>query len=223
MWPMERALRRRGFATINLSYPTRRLALEGLIAHLRGQLARTRPEAGRSDRLSGFGFSLGGVVLIALAGDLPHPWQPGRFVTAGAPHRGARVADAIVGWRIARQFFGPVLSDLAWESRVLQSLARGVQGLEIGAIAGERARPIGAGALINARLGLRGQTDGTVETLAALGAPWLPPFTDQLRVRAGHLVLPTHPSVIRAALQFLEHGRFVPTLQRREPASSGST
>ena len=101
-----------------------------------------------------------------------------------------------------------MLTDLGWESRTLQGHASRAAGLEIGAIAGERTRPISAGALINARLGLRAGTDGTVETLAALGAPWLPPFTDRFRLRAGHLVLPAHPVVIRETLHFLEHGRF---------------
>lgn len=208
MWPLEQALRRRGYATINVDYPSRRFGLDGLVDHLRSRLAREQPKAGRSTRLHGVGYSLGGIVLIALAGELPGPWRPGRLVTIGSPHRGARVADVVAGWRFARNVLGPILVDLGWESRALQNLARRAEGLEIGAIAGERARPVGAGALINARLGLQGGTDGTVEILAALGAPWLPPFTDRIRVRAGHFVLPAHPTVIRETLHFLEHGRF---------------
>lgn len=208
MWPLEQALRRRGYATINIDYPSRRFALDGLVAHLRSLIADKRTADGRSERLNVVGFSLGGVLALALASDLPPPWQPGRLVTIGAPHRGAKVADVVAGWRLGRGFFGPVVGDLGWESVALRRSTAAAAGLEIGAIAGERTRPIGAGALINARLGLKGMTDGTVETTAALGAPWLPPFTDHLRVQAGHLILPSHPLVIRAVPRFLQYGRF---------------
>ena len=218
MWPLEQALRRRGYATVNVDYPSRRFALDGLVDHLRSRLARERPPPGRSARLNGVGYSLGGIVLIALAGTLPGPWRPGRLVTIGSPHRGARVADVVAGWGFARSLLGPILDDLGWESRALRSLADRAEGLEIGAIAGERTRPIGAGALINARLGLKGATDGTVEIMAALGAPWLPPFSDRIRLRAGHLILPAHPAVIRESLHFLEHGRFSRRGQAPEPA-----
>ena len=55
MWPLEQALRRRGYATVNVDYPSRRFALDGLVDHLRSRLAREPPKPGRSTRLNGVG------------------------------------------------------------------------------------------------------------------------------------------------------------------------
>ena len=75
MWPLERALRRRGYAVINLYHPTRRLDLAGLADFVRERLARVAPEPGRTPILHGVGHSLGGLVLLAVLLDPPEPWQ----------------------------------------------------------------------------------------------------------------------------------------------------
>lgn len=207
MWAMERALKRRGYAVLNFAHPTRRQSLDALVTHLATRVGGIRPAPGRSNRLHAVGHSLGGIVLLALFARMPEPWQPGRLVAIGSPFQGAKVADVVGGWRLARSFFGPVLRDLGWQSEALRALA--ADGVEIGAIAGGgRFAVLNPGSLINARLGVLRDSDGTVEIAAALGAPWLKPFADQLQVEAGHAFLPARPAVIEATLHFLEHGRF---------------
>jgi pimeloyl-ACP methyl ester carboxylesterase len=207
MWAMERALKRQGYAVLNFAHPTRRQSLDALVAHLAARIGGIRPAPGRSNRLHGVGHSLGGIVLLALFARMPEPWQAGRLVAIGSPFQGAKVADVVAGWRLGRGLFGPVLRDLGWESAALRGLA--ADGVEVGAIAGGgRFAILNPGSVINARLGVLKQSDGTVETAAALGAPWLPPFADRLQVEAGHALMPARPGVIQGTLHFLEHGRF---------------
>jgi pimeloyl-ACP methyl ester carboxylesterase len=212
MWPLERALRRRGYDVINLHHPTRRLDLAGLAGFVRERLAAMVPDPGRAPTLHGVGHSLGGLVLLAVLLDPPPPWQARRLVTLGSPYRGARVAADLAPWRAARQFFGPVLADLAPGSAALRAaLAQRPAPLEVGVIAGAgRLRPLAPAVLFDRRRALMRTTDGTVEMRSALGASWLFPFADRLVVDASHTLLPTSPAVIRATIAFLEHGRFPP-------------
>ena len=132
MWPLARALRRRGYAVINLAYPTRRQDLGGLADLVRARLAAIAPAPGRNATLHGVGHSLGGLVLLAALLEPPPPWQAWRLVTLGSPHRGAGIAAQ------------------------LDALARGAAVLRPGAGrsgAGERgaARPGAAGAARRSR------------------------------------------------------------------------
>jgi len=149
-------------------------------------------------------------VLLAVLLDTPPPWQAGRLVTLGSPHRGASIAARLMGWRAAQRFYGPVLADLAPASAARRrALAAGTAALEVGVIAGAGSRrPLAPAALLDRRRALLRTTDGTVELRSALGAPWLFPRTDRLVVDVGHWSLPASPAVIRATLAFLAHGRF---------------
>lgn len=208
LWRVERALREAGYATLNPGHPTRSCDLAGLVAHARHYLEALAP--GDPLTLHGVGHSLGGVVLRAVLADPPRPWRARRLVTIASPHRGAKLVGTLLKWRAARAFYGPVLNDLRWDSDALQALAATGPGpVEVGAIAGAgRFRPFVPGALINARLGLTAETDGTVELASAFGAPWWPPFADTLVVDAGHTFIAARPEVIRQTLHFLRHGRF---------------
>ena len=207
MWPLARALRRRGYAVLNLAYPTRQQDLAGLAAIVRARLATLTPAPGREPTLHGVGHSLGGLVLLAVLLDPPPPWQPRRLVTLGSPHRGAGIAAQLLGWPAATRFFGPVLADLAPASAARRrALGERRSPLEIGVIAGAgRPRPLAPAVLLDRRRAWRRTTDGTVELRSALG---LLPHADRLVLDVGHGFLPTSPAVIRATLAFLEHGRF---------------
>jgi len=219
MWPLERALRRRGYDVLNLPHPTRRLDLKGLVGFVRERLAAMAPDPGRPPTLHGVGHSLGGLVLLAVLLDPPPPWQAQRLVTLGSPYRGARVAADLAPWRAARRYFGPVLADLAPGSTALRmALAQRPMRLEVGVIAGAgRLRPLAPAVLLDRRRALMRTTDGTVELRSALGASWLFPQTDRLIVPVSHTLLPTSPTVIRATAAFLEHGHFPPAADRSRP------
>ena len=213
MWPLARALRGSGYAVINLAYPTRRQDLAGLAGLVRARLAAMMPAPGRSTTLHGVGHSLGGLVLLAALLDPPPPWQARRLVTLGSPHRGAGIAAQLMSWRAAQRFYGPVLADLAPASDARRR-ALAVRGttLEVGVIAGAgRLRPLAPAVLLDWRRARRRTTDGTVELRSALGAASLFPPAERLIVDVGHALLPTSPTVIRATIAFLEHGRFPPS------------
>jgi triacylglycerol lipase len=207
---MTRAIEARGFRALNLAYPTRTLGLAGLIDFVRGRLQAVEAPDEVPPVLHGVGHSLGGVVLRAMLADPPSPWRPGRLVTIASPHRGARVVAPLLRSRAICRWFGPVLADLAWESSALRACAsRGCGAVEVGAIFGAgRFQPFVPAAWINARLGLREVTDGTVEAESACGAPWWPAFADCLEVSCGHTFIAAHPEVIRQTVAFLSNGRF---------------
>ena len=213
MWPLARALRRRGYAVINLAYPSRRHGLDELVGFVRARLAEMAPAPGRSATLHGVGHSLGGVVLLAALLEPPAPWQARRLVTLGSPYRGARIAARLLSWPAAQRFYGPVLADLAPASAARRrALAIRSDSLEVGVIAGAgRPRPFGPAVMFDWRQALRRTTDGTVELRSALGAPWLFLPRDRLVVDVAHTLLPTSRTVIRATLAFLAHGRFAAT------------
>jgi hypothetical protein len=105
-----------------------------------------------------------------------------------------------------------VLADLAPGSAALRAaLAQRPARLEVGVIAGAgRLRPLAPAVLFDRRRALMRTTDGTVELRSALGASWLFPQADRLVVDVSHPLLPASPTVIRATIAFLEHGRFPP-------------
>jgi triacylglycerol lipase len=207
---MTGALEASGFHALNLAYPTRTLRLAALIDFV-GRRLQEMPAPGEARPvLHGVGHSLGGIVLRALLADPPPPWRAGRLVTIASPHRGARIVAPLLRNRAMRRWFGPVLADLAWESSALRACAGcGPGTVEVGAIFGAgRFQPFVPAAWINARLGLSGMTDGTVEAASACGAPWWPDFEDCLEVRRGHTFIVADPQVIRQTLAFLSNGRF---------------
>jgi triacylglycerol lipase len=206
---MVRALEASGFRALNLACPTRVLGLAALIDYVRRRLQET-VAPGEAPVLHGVGHSLGGVVLRAVLADPPPPWRAGRLVTIASPHRGARIVAPLLRRRVMQRWFGPVLADLAWESSALRACAAcGPGTVEVGAIfGGGRFQPLVPAAWINARLGISGMTDGTVEAASACGAPWWPVFKDCLEVRRGHTFIASDPQVIRQTLAFLANGRF---------------
>ena len=212
MGRLARALGRAGYDVINLAYPSRRQTLAGLAALVRAQLAARAPAPGRSATLHGVGHSLGGLVLLAVLRDPPPPWQAWRLVTLGSPHRGASIAARLIGWRAAQRFYGPVLADLVPASPARQqSMVARTASLEVGVIAGAGSRhPLAPAVLLDRRRALMRTTDGTVELRSALAVSRASPLADRLIVDVGHLLLPTSPTVIRATIAFLEHGRFEP-------------
>ncbi len=198
MAPLAWRLRRAGYRTTNLYYPSRR---RGIDEHAETLLARLRREHVADDGPFHFvGHSLGCIVTRAALqrcapDDLPRN-RPGRCVMLGPPNHGSELAQALHGSRFWRVVYG----ERAFRELATRELieAYGTPPLPCGIIAGAR----GDGRGWNPAL--PGDDDGVV----TLDGTHLPGEADHLVLHAVHTVLPWKRETARQVLAFLATGRF---------------
>jgi len=183
MWPMGLALRRAGFQTLAIGYPSRR----GTIAGLTAGIAQRLPAEG----VLGFvGHSLGGVLAKRLMRGLP-PERRGRIVQLGSPNAGSALAGRL---RVLEPVMGPVMAEL--EPGAIPDDG----DLEIGAIAGTAAL-----AAYGRITGIAGLNDGKVTVRSAWGSA---PEGRRIALPVAHATMMLDPRVIKATVRFMQTGRF---------------
>lgn len=167
-------LQRRGYAVLNLDYPSTRHSLEALsdMVHLPvGEFA-----AGLR-RVHFVGFSMGGLLVRSYLAR-HRPENLGRTVMIGTPNNGSKVADLLRGNALYGRLFGPAGQQLVTDqSRFRHIFAE--EGYELGIIAGRSAfNPVGA--LVFGR-----PNDGKV----SVDSTMLPNCQDHIVVRRNHTLL----------------------------------
>src|SRR5688572_6891006 len=90
MRPIELDLKKAGYAVVNVTYPTRKLPIEGLAALVDGFVQRCRDTG--ATRIHFVTHSLGGLVVRYWLRD-HHAPDLGRFVMLGTPNRGSEITD----------------------------------------------------------------------------------------------------------------------------------
>lgn len=198
--PLARRLRRAGFEPRRFSYRTTAAALDQHARDLRAFVGPAPPTP-----LHFVAHSLGGLVtlqMLAAYPDLP----AGRVVLLGSPLHGSVTARKAVRIPGGRHLLGAARPTL--EAGIAGLAPSREIGREIGMIAGSRG--IGLGLLLG---GVGGPGDGTV-AVAETRAEGL----------ADHRVLPvTHTGMLfsrevaRQACEFLQAGRFDPSLPQTAP------
>jgi pimeloyl-ACP methyl ester carboxylesterase len=198
MAPLAWTLRRAGYRTLNLYYPSRRRRID---EHADALLARLRRELVVADGPFHFvGHSLGCIVTRAALrrcapDELPRA-RLGRCVMLGPPNHGSEMALLMRGSRLWRLVYGELsFHELAVREGIE---ALGTPPLPCGVIAGAR----GDGRGWNPAL--PGDDDGVV----TLDGTHLPGEADHLVLRAVHTVLPWKRETARQVLAFLATGRF---------------
>jgi pimeloyl-ACP methyl ester carboxylesterase len=192
---LERALSRRGFATLNLGYASRKKPLEALADDIH------RPIAEFADELDGplhfVGHSMGGL-LARLYVAKYRPSRLGRVVLLGTPNGGSELADLLEPLSIYRWFFGPAGVQLTTHPETaLASLP--APDCPVGIVAGSRSiYPISSLFI------LPRPNDGRVSVESAK----LADMADHTIVRATHAGLTRHPAAIDQTIAFLHAGRF---------------
>lgn len=193
--PVERELAAEGYATLNLDYPARRLALADIAETIAPQVAAF---AAGVSRLHIVTHSMGGLVARVLLAR-HRPANLGRVVMLGPPNGGSEVADALHRLAPYRRFFGPAGGELVTLRGAAQERLFGPVDYPLGVIAGRRSLYPLASLLL-----LPGPNDGRV-TVART----------RLEGMADHVVLPAaHPTLMRnrralsQTLHFLREGRF---------------
>jgi pimeloyl-ACP methyl ester carboxylesterase len=197
---LERALQRRGFATLNLDYASRKKPL--------GQLAEDihAPVQAFASRIDGpihfVGHSMG--ALLARTYVARHrPERLGRVVLLGTPNGGSEIADLLEPLAIYRWLFGPAGAQLTTHPD--ESLAS-LPPLDypVGVVAGNLS-------IYPSSLFLMPRpNDGRVSVESAK----LPDMADHIVVRATHPWLTRHRGAIDQTIAFLNAGRFDPPRSR---------
>jgi pimeloyl-ACP methyl ester carboxylesterase len=89
MIPLERGLRRAGFATIRVSYASRSTPWQGSVEMLRGEIGRRHAQ-----RIHFVGHSMGGLIATALLNE--YPWiAAGSVVAIGTPFQGSSASKTV--------------------------------------------------------------------------------------------------------------------------------
>jgi triacylglycerol lipase len=187
----ERRLRKAGFTTSNLGYPSRRASIEALADDVAARLpADARP-------LHFLTHSLGGIVLRCLV-QRRRPPHLGRVVMLGPPNAGSQLATRLQPRWYFRWLLGPAGQQIGADAASIPN-SLGPVDFPLGVIAGSRS-------LDPFALLVTGASDGkvTLEETRVVG------MTDWWSLPRGHGVLMFDARVIDQAAHFFRHGRFVP-------------
>ena len=203
---LERALQRRGYATLNLDYASRKKPLQQLAEDIHVSVDAF---ASRLDGPIHFvGHSMGG--LLARTYVARHrPERLGRVVLLGTPNGGSEIADLLEPLSIYRWFFGPAGAQLTTHPD--ESLAS-LPPLDypVGVVAGNLSIYPSSLFLVPR------PNDGRVSVESAK----LPDMADHIVIRATHPWLTRHPAAIDQTIAFLNAVRFDPPQSRYGTHSS---
>jgi pimeloyl-ACP methyl ester carboxylesterase len=192
---LERALRISGFATLNLSYASRKKPLEKLAEDIHVEIGDflTRFDG----PLHFVGHSMGGLLTRVYLARYRPP-RLARVVMLGTPNGGSEIADLLHGLAAYRAFFGPAGLQLTTrQDDLLTSLPP--PDYQLGIVAGSRAIDPISSTFILPR-----PNDGMVSV-----------HSTRLAGMADHIIIPaTHPGLIRRrdsieqTIAFLRDGKF---------------
>lgn len=194
---LERTLQRRGFATLNLDYASRRKPLEALAEDIHAPIAAFARQC--DGTIHFVAHSMGGL-LTRVYLSRHRPARLGRVVMLGTPNGGSEVADLLKDLSIYHAVFGPAGLQLTTvQAPVLADLPP--PDYAIGIIAGCRTLSPIASAFVLPR-----PNDGKVSVASSK----LDDMADHIVVRASHAGLPRHGVAIEQTIAFLNDGRFSP-------------
>ena len=187
-------LSRDGYQVIDISFPSRDLPPEELIAHVDNQLRRLG--LAETDQVHFVTHSLGGLIVRGLA-DLD--WEPrlGRVVMLGPPNHGSELVDRFGAEKIFSLAYGATGQSLGTGDGQFPNRLGDAQ-FELGIIAGNRSiNPVGSYLL-------PGDDDGVVSVEGAR----LQGMRDFIVLPVNHTTLILNPVVADQVLSFLTSGAF---------------
>ncbi|MBR0821276.1 alpha/beta fold hydrolase [Bradyrhizobium liaoningense] len=194
---LDRALQRRGFATLNLDYASRKKPLEELAEELHPSIAAFAEQC--DGAIHFVAHSMGGLLTRVYIARY-RPARLGRVVMLGTPNGGSEVADLLKDLSIYRTVFGPAGSQLTTtQDPVLAALPP--PDYAVGVIAGCRTIAPIASTFVLPR-----PNDGRVSVESAK----LADMADHIIVKASHTGLPRNTVAIEQTIAFLHDGHFNP-------------
>jgi pimeloyl-ACP methyl ester carboxylesterase len=194
MGRMTKALSEQGYRVHNLGYPSRRLPVEGLAAHIEGQI--NKRQLGQYGKIHFVTHSLGGIVLRCFLKD-DRPSNLGRVVMLAPPNQGATLADIFGRLPFFGWILGPVGAQIGTGPDSLPNTL-GPADYAVGIIAGNRSFNPLFSPLIP------GHDDGRV----AVESTKLDGMADFLVLPCIHPLIMNYRQVIRQTIHFLQRGHF---------------
>ena len=194
MRPVAVFLEQRGYATVNVGYPSRRASIE----HLAQTAIPPAVAALRRHGVTTVHFvthSMGGIVLRTFLAHTPLP-ELGRVVMLSPPNGGSELVDFLDRFGWFRLLFGPAGCQLGTGPEQLP-LRLGPATFPVGILTGNRPA-IGLGRFFP------GPSDGKVSVARAQ----LDGMADLLVLPYGHSLIMCHRAVKEQVVFFLKNGRF---------------
>ena len=191
---IRRAIENAGFATWAVTYPSRRMGIRALAAHV-----ATRIRAELPDRdLFAVTHSMGGILVRHMAAELP--WRG--VVMIAPPNQGSRVAQRLRTLGLYRWFYGPAGQDVCdpadWpEPPDPFAVIAGSGGTTPGNPVSWLTRGTGLLRATEPNDGTLAVDETRLRGMAAFGV-----------VRASHTWIMDHPTVQRWTVEFLSNGSF---------------
>lgn len=190
MQPLARALENEGFSTLNIPYPSSRLPIHRLVAHVRKQVK----EKVGDEPVHFITHSLGGILLRSLLAE-EVPWKTEKVVMLAPPNAGSEIIDWSKKHPLLHTAIGPAGRELASDGvpRTLPSLPPDVQAA---VIMGNRCSiPIFKKLLGEENDGIVSAAKGRIDGLVGFSV-----------INADHTFIQMHPEAIRLSLEFLKTG-----------------
>jgi len=193
---LDLGLKRAGYRTFNIGYPSLRKSIEDCAAFVQEKIDRLL-QNNRPPKIHFVAHSMGSLVTLELLSRKSFA-NPGRAVLIAPPYGGSEVADLLQNWKIFRTFFGPAGQQLttAYRKTLEQKLP---EGLEIGVIAGTRAYEY---PLFLSTMKHTGVHDG----LVSVKSTHIPAMKDHITIRMSHSFL--LEKSLSQTVHFLGHGEF---------------
>lgn len=190
-------LRRNGYATANILYPSRKLSIEQLADYVAEKIDR-RLEPGQT--LHFVVHSLGGLIARYYI-EKYRPQNLGKVVMLSPPNTGSEFADALLDNKILsapyRKIFGPAAPQLSTRHR-----HTGRINFPLGIIAGTQSiNPLAPFFIPKSKVGPH---DGIVPVERTK----IPGMADHLALPVNHTFMMFDPRVMRETLHFLKFGNF---------------
>jgi triacylglycerol lipase len=194
MWKLARMLADNAYQVVNIRYPSRKFAVDGLVQHLYEKIATYCNDPSR--KVHFVTHSLGGILVRAYVKTYP-PVNLGRVVMLAPPNRGSELVDIFREHWWFRKFFGPIRHQLGTDSNSVPNTL-GPVNFELGVITGNRSINLIGSSLIPA------PNDGTV-SVERTQVEGMRAF---LVVPYGHTFIMMRRVVAAQTVQFLRTGHF---------------
>lgn len=193
MRSLEHALRKAGYATLNITYPSRRLTIEQLAGHLHPAIQAFTT---RYQTVHFIGHSMGGLVIRHYLSRY-RPANLGRVLQLASPNKGSEVADYLQHRWLYKKLYGPagqqLITQLPERDRLLPPI-----DYPLGVIMGDLSwEPV-----CNRIIGQPNDGKVSVESSKVDG------MAAHRVIRAGHSFLPANREAQALALSFLQTGHF---------------